>query len=95
MEDTMTYDNDERLRPNANIAKNPGPGLSPFVLGAIVVALILGGVFLFAPSDTNTASNQNGTTVSEPARVAPPASTTGSGATSPAPARPGNPATTR
>ena len=73
----MTYDNDERLRSNANTAKDPGPGLSPFVLGAIVVALILGGVFLFTPSNTNTASTQNGTTVSEPARVAPPASTTG------------------
>lgn len=91
----MTYDNDERLRSDANPVKDTSVGLSPYVFGAIVVALILGGVFLFTPSNTNTASNQSGTTVSEPARVIPPASTTGSGATSPAPARPGNPATTR
>jgi hypothetical protein len=94
MEDAMTYDNDDRLRSDA-AARDTSVGLSPYIFGAVVVALILGGVFLFTPSETNTASNQNGTTVSEPARVIPPASTTGSGATSPAPARPGAPATTR
>ena len=73
----MTYEKDERLRSNTNRAKDASAGLSPFVFGAIVVALIFGGVFLFTGSNTNTASNQSGTAVTEPARTAPPASTTG------------------
>ena len=97
----MTYDNDERLR-SANtplerrVIAESKSGVSPMVLGAILLALILGGVLLFSGGNTNTASNQTGTTVSAPARVNPPTSTTGSGATSPGPAvTPTAPTTTR
>ena len=97
----MTYDNDDPLRSVATTPKDAkrhvdvNAGLSPFVFGTIVLALLLGGVYMFSASDTNTASNQNGTTVSAPARVAPPASTTGSGSTSPGPINPGTPPNSR
>lgn len=94
----MTYqDNNDRLRTERNLPDagghvNKSAGVSGFVLAAIVFALIIGGIFLFTGSNTNTASNQDGTTVTTPARVNPPASTTGSGSTSPSPG-PTNPGT--
>lgn len=89
----MTYDNDDPLR---SVADSPmearrrvraDAGLRPFFMGAVVIALLIVAGFLYSSRVTNdTASNSSEMTVSSPARVNPPASTTGTGATSPPPA---------
>lgn len=58
--------------------------------GAVALAVILGFVFLLPATNSNmTSNNNNGTTVSSPARPAAPlSSTTGSGAMSPEPTTP-------
>lgn len=88
----MTYHDNDRIRTEAELMRRGGSGgRGGIIFGAVLLAMILGAVFFLPASDTNTASNQSGTTVSSPARVAPSASTTGSGATSPPAAVPATP----
>ena len=78
-------------------AANDSSYMGWIIGGLVALAVILGIVFLLPMNNSNTASNNtNETTASSPARPAvPPASTTGSGATSPKPAAPTAPASSR
>lgn len=67
-----------------------------WIIGAFcAAAVILGIMFLLPMSNNNIASNNNGNTSSQVRQATPPASTTGSGATSPAPANSTAPPTNR
>lgn len=81
---------------NPNVRGNDDRSYAGWIIGGLVaVAVILGFMFVMPMANTNSANNNTNGTATTPVRqAAPPASTTGSGATSPAPA-PGGPATNR
>jgi hypothetical protein len=81
-ENSMTYDNDGRLRSESELrANNEGPRVGSNTMtiagGVAVLAIILGVIFLLPHRTDNAAINGQPTSA---------ATTTGSGATSPAPA---------
>lgn len=92
----MTYNANDPNNRNPRVRAVDDRSYAGWIIGGLVaVAVILGFMFVLPVTNTNTASNNNGTNTSNPVRPAtPPASTTGSGATSP-PAAPAAPATNR
>ena len=73
---------------NPNVRGTDDRSYGGWIIGALfAVAVIVGIMFLLPMTNTNTANNNTNGTATTPVRqAAPPASTTGSGATSPAPA---------
>lgn len=75
---------------NPNVRGNDDRSYAGWIIGGLVaVAVILGFMFVLPMTNTNTANNSSNGTAMTPVRPAvPPASTTGSGAMSSAPAAP-------
>lgn len=94
----MTYNANDPNNRNPRARADDDRSYAGWIIGGLVaVAIIVGFMFVLPMTNSNTASNSNNrSTVTNPVRPAtPPASTTGSGTTSPAPASPAAPATSR
>jgi len=82
----MTYDpNDPNRMYTRDEIRNEG-GYGGWAIGALLVLLLIGAVFMFGRSD-QTSTTASNTAPNRPAAIAPanPPSTTGSGTTTPAP----------
>lgn len=95
----MTFDNDERLRSDAELSNRKvrsdgslrdGRSMTGWIAGILALAVIALAVMFLLPDRTDTTASNSGPTMSSPASN-PPATTTGSGSTSPTPVAPRTP----
>jgi hypothetical protein len=84
----MTYDPNDPNRVYTRDEVRAGGDYAGWAIGALLVVLFIGAVFMFVRSDNTTTTSS--TAPNRPSATSPanPPSTTGSGATAPAPANP-------